>query len=151
VAVSDNKAERFSFQAVVIETLANHAAALREKFYLLNPELLHQALPYLAPYPFIPFLPSKEWTILKISHLARLHMKLISEQRPIFVQNLQDLCNVIFPNGATLMQNTGNTTTKVVLVPKENESEALTQLSVIQSILFNKADPEYHHKVFVEG
>jgi len=176
VPISSQKQDRFSFQAVVVETSVAHAAALWEWFYSLNPDLIRFKHPYTAPYPFVPFLPSRAWTVEKIYKLAMLHLEIITDQRPIFLQNLQDLCNIVFSNSFSLLQgflsmccssspdstelakqlivsmhNTGNPTTKVVLIPKANEEEALKQLAAIHSIMLSNIDAEFHSKVFLEG
>ncbi len=178
VPIAEDKPEKFSFQAVVIETSAKDAAALRERFYSLdNPVKAQQKFPYTGKYQFVPILKSKEWTVTKILRLAKLHVKLISDLKPIFITNLQDLRNEITPAGSTLMQgfygmqfnqtingkpldpvpllhsihNTGNKTTKVALVPSSHHTEALNQFSAIHSILMSNVLPEYHDKVFVSG
>jgi hypothetical protein len=178
VPLAEDNPGKFSFQAVVVETSAKHAATLRERFYSLDhPAKAQQQFPYTGKYQFVPILKSKEWTIQKILRLAKLHVKLISDLKPIFIVNLQDLRNEITPAGSTLMQgfygmtfqqtingkaldpvpllhsihNTGNKTTKVALVPSSHYTEALNQLSAIHSILTSNVSPDYHEKVFVHG
>lgn len=178
VPLVQDKPEKFSFQAVVVETSAKNASALRERFYSLDhPAKAIQAFPYTGKYQFVPMLNSKEWTVPKILRLAKLHVQMVSELKPIFVANLQDLRNEITPTGSTLMQgfygmqfkqainnlvldpvpllhsihNTGNKTTKVALVPASHYSEALSQLSAIHSILTSNVAPEFHDRVFLPG
>jgi len=92
VASSPQKgAPRFSFQAVVVESLANQAAKVRERFFSLNPQVLHATHLYTHLYPLIPFLPSKDWTVEKIHSLARLHVTMLHNQRLVFLHNLQDI------------------------------------------------------------
>jgi hypothetical protein len=47
------------------------------------------------------------------------------------------------------MHNTGKPTTKVVLVQKDHEAEALQQLAAIHSILTANIPQEFHSQVFV--
>jgi hypothetical protein len=177
VPIVEDKPEKYSFQAVVVETSANKAASLRERFYSLDPPTkAHQSFPYTGKYQFVPILKSKEWTVNKILRLAKLHVQIINDLKPIFLTNLQDLRQEITPTGNTLMQgfygmqfqcpesnpaaqvpllhsihNTGNKTTKVALVPSAHYSDALTQLSSIHSILMSNIAPEYQDRVFVKG
>jgi hypothetical protein len=178
VAINPQKKRRYTFQVVAVETSNPHAAKLRERFYSLHPEVQHKTHPYTAPYPFMPFLPSKEWPIDKIYQLARLHVRCIPELVPIFLHNLQDIRNQTADNGNQLMHgfvamrcaipdgsppeilapplldsihNTGRIHTKVVLVPKTMEVETLTQFAIMHSILLNNVAEKYHGNVFVDG
>ncbi len=176
VPVQDGKSERFAFQAVVVETSTQQAASLRERFFSLgDPKQVQQKFPYTGRYQFVPFLKTKEWTVQKILSLARLHVKIVQDLRPIFLSNLQDIHNSIDNGGTTLMQgfygmqytlplgdappepepllhsihNTGKQYTKVALVPTCHYDSALTQLSAIHSILTSYISNEYLDRVFV--
>jgi hypothetical protein len=62
VPISDGSPERYTFQAVVVETAAPHATTLREKFYELeNPATATKSYPYTGSYQFVPLVKSKEW------------------------------------------------------------------------------------------
>jgi hypothetical protein len=59
VPIHDGKPEKYTFQAVVVETAVNQAAALKESFYkLANPLTAHLVHPYTGKYPFVPLLQS---------------------------------------------------------------------------------------------
>jgi hypothetical protein len=167
---------RYHIQAVIVESSAPVAAALRKSFYALQPDITKQKSPYVGRYTFVPFLPSKEWTIDTIYNLARLHMKLITDLMPVCINNVQDIRNIIHPSGVTLYQgflsmltraeatwsgqgpqqllesvhNTGKPTIQVALVPCSHEQEAKIQFAALQLILLNNILPEYHDKVFHE-
>jgi hypothetical protein len=169
--------ERFSFQAIIIETSTKNAAKLRERFYTLeNPSKVQHQFPYTGKYQFVPFLKSKEWTVPKILQLAKLHAKTVQDLSPIFLTNLQDIRTVISDEGDTLLQgfygmqhtstpapdkqpitvplihsvhNTGNKTTKVAIVPSAHYEEALNQFSALHDILATNIANEYHNQVFL--
>jgi hypothetical protein len=177
VPIQDGKPDRYTIQAVIVETSTKHAAILREKFFSLAvPELLQQQFPYTGRYPLIPLIKTKEWTVNKIFSLAKLHVKMMQDLKAIFLTNLQDIQTVIDQDGTTLMQgfygmqfpttlpsqktpeplihsihNTGSKTTKVVLVTTAHYEEALTQLSAIHSILTSSIPQEYHTRVFINS
>jgi hypothetical protein len=71
VAYQEGKPERYSFQAVIIETSTKHAATLKERLFALDPTMGRTEFPYSGKYPFIPLLKSQEWSITKIYQLAR--------------------------------------------------------------------------------
>ncbi len=178
VPIHGGKLEKYTFQAVVVETTANQAAALRESFYkLANPLTAHLEHPYTGKYPFVALLQSKEWTSSKILRLAQYHVSIIQELKSIFIGNLQNIHNVININGETLLQgfygmtkptlpteslseptpllhsvhDTGNKTTKVALVKTSLHEEALNQLAAIHEILTANVSQEYHQAVFVNN
>jgi hypothetical protein len=176
VPVQEGKQERYAFQAVVVETSTQHASVLREKFFSLgHTAKALESYPYTGKYQFVPFLKTKEWTVAKILSLAKLHVRIIQELRPIFIANLQNIHNTI-NDGFTLMQgfygmvhtlpaveggqtvfdpllhsvhNTAKPTTKVALVHISHYEEALKQLSAIHSILTTSIPREYHERVFI--
>jgi hypothetical protein len=178
VPIQDDKQDRYAFQAVVVETSTQQAATLREKFFSMgHPTQVLDRLPYTGKYQFVPFLKTKEWTVTKILSLAKLHVRIVQELRPIFLANLQNIHNTI-NDGITLMQgfygmvssfpggvegqtatepllhsihNTAKPTTKVVLVHASQHEEALKQLSAIHSILTASIPLEYHDKVFIDS
>jgi hypothetical protein len=176
VPIKEGAPEKYTFQAVVVETSSSTAASLRERFYQLENPLMAQAThPYTGKYPFVPLLPSKEWTIQKILRLAKLHESIISDLKPIFLANLSNIHTKINDTGETLLQgfygmtnkattetpsatqkpllhsihNTGQATVKVALTTTKNYEEAVTQLSAIHSILTANIPPAYHSKVFI--
>jgi hypothetical protein len=66
VPIKEGDRSRFSFQAIVVETLVKHAQPLREKFYKLDPPQKAVAnYPYTGNYQFVPMLKTKEWPIEK--------------------------------------------------------------------------------------
>ncbi len=178
VPVQEGKQDRYAFQAVVVEASTQHAASLREKFFSLrNPTEALERFPYTGKYQFVPFLKTKEWTITKLLSLAKLHVRIIQELRPIFLANLKNIHNGI-NDGITLLQgfygmtyqfpaaeegqvqsepllhyihNTAKPTTKVALVHTSHYEEALTQLSAIHSILTASIPKEYHGRIFIDS
>jgi len=136
---------------------------------------LHET-PLHCSIPFDSILAIKGLVSGKIYNLARLHTKMLHDQHPIFLENLQDIRNPITTSGTTLLQgflsmmqalpedsprdasqmplivsmhNTGKPTTTVVLVQKAHEDEALRQLAAIHSILLTNVSTEFHSQVFV--
>jgi hypothetical protein len=96
VPIQEGKPERYAFQAVVIETSTQYAASLWEKFFsLANPTQAVKEYPYTGQYQFIPFLKTKEWTVDKILRLAKLHVKIVQDLRPIFLANLRNIHNCV--------------------------------------------------------
>lgn len=177
VPLQEGKPEKFTFQAIAVETATQFAAKLRERFYSLeNPNIAFNHFPYTGMYQFVPFLKTKEWTCLKILQLAKLHVSIIQDLKPIFIANLQNIHHAIKPDGETLLQgfygmtytppptngvipdkvpllhsihNTGNKTTKVILARTEYYDEALNQLSALHEILTANIPLEYQERVFV--
>lgn len=177
VAIKDGEKERYTFQAIVVETATNNAAKLRERFYKLeNPTVAQTSYPYTGKYQFVPFLKTKEWTTEKIFRLAKIHATMVQDLKPIFLTNIQDIHNEINQDGDSMLQgfygmeynvqssdghparkvpllqsihNTGNPTTKVALVPSSHFEEALNQLAAIHDILATNIASTYHSKVFV--
>jgi hypothetical protein len=170
---SSKNPERFSFQAVAVETSTNHAKQLREAFFS-QPKPVESAkyFPYTGPYQFVPMLQSKEWPVWKIFQLAKVHVKLCGNLEVIYVQNLQDIRNSIGHQGQTLMRgfigltvtvdgktlplihsihNTGRLHVKAVLVHHEQYEYALEQLSVIHQALLSGVPQEFYKKVFVDN
>lgn len=61
VPMVDGKPERFTFQAVLVETLVAHAVKLKEHFYSLGGRLRAKYVyPYTGGYQFVPLLKSRE-------------------------------------------------------------------------------------------
>jgi hypothetical protein len=80
VPLKHGSSERYTFQAVVVETSTTFAKQLREAFYgLQKPSLAKLQYPYTGAYQFVPFLQSKEWTAQKILQLAKVHVAIIKE------------------------------------------------------------------------
>jgi len=118
----------------------------------------------------VPLLKSKEWSVTKICHLAKVHMQLIQDLKLVFLQNIKDLHNSIGPN-FTLCQgfcgmetspstgkpkeillhfihNTSVPTTKVALTKSALYDNAVSQFSVIAGLLKEKISPDYYLNVF---
>lgn len=171
VPVTEGKPEKFSFNAVVVETSVKNAALLRERFYALGDPLnIKNFFPYTGGNQFVPLLKSKEWSVTKIYRLAKVHMQVIMDLKPIFLQNIRDLRNSIGPNfnlrqgfcGMETSPSTGNpielllhsihntsvTTTKVALTKSALYDDAVSQFSVIAGILKEKISPDYYSNVF---
>jgi hypothetical protein len=75
VPTDNNKdSKRYSFPAVAVETSVCQAKSLRENFFAQpKPELAKAKFPYTGPYQFVPTLQSKEWPVIKIVQLAKVH------------------------------------------------------------------------------
>jgi hypothetical protein len=180
VPIKEGDRSRFSFQAIVVETLVKHAQPLREKFYKLDPPQKAVAnYPYTGNYQFVPMLKTKEWPIEKIYQLAKLHVSTIEALQPLFITNLQDVNNIIDDQGNSLMQgfygmtvpsttpetdgatlssrlihsihNTSKNTTKAVLIQKDKVEEAVDQFTNIATILKTNIQPAFHQNVFLPG
>lgn len=105
VPINEGKPEKYTFQAVVIETATTQAATLREEFYKLpNPVSAQLQYPYTGKYTFVPLLQSKEWTVSKILRLAQYHVSIIQDLKTVFISNLQNIHNKINVRGETLLQ-----------------------------------------------
>jgi hypothetical protein len=157
----------------MVEASTKDAKLLCERFYALpKPGDSAQEFPYTGPYMFVPLLMTKEWAPRKIFQLARVHVKLCQNLRAIFLENMQDIRNIISNDGQTLLcrflgmrckqssgeaipvpliHNTGKMFTKVMLVPSENYDDAIDPFSAVHPGLLTRVVPEYHDKVFVEG
>ncbi len=179
VPIQEGKPERYTFQAVVVETATSTAAKLREKFFSLgNPLEAKLNYPYTGHYQFVPFLHTKEWTVPKILRLAKLHVSIVQDLKPIFLGNLKNIHNTIDNDGTTLLQgfygmsystlssntapartvpllhsvhNTGSKTTKTALVSQALFQEALNQLSTLHDILSNNIPESFHGNVFIDS
>jgi len=170
---ANKSAEKYSFPAVAIETSARYAKQLREAFFTQpKPSEAAVKYPYTGPYQFVPMLQSKEWPVLKIYQLAKVHVKLCDNLKVIYVQNLKDIRNAIGPNGHTLMKgflgmtitmegctlpllhsihNTGRENVKAILVHQEYYDYAIENLSTLHVELSSGVPQEYHENVFVEN
>jgi hypothetical protein len=170
---SSKDSKRYSFPAVVVETSARQAKRLRESFFSQpKPEISKAKFPYTGPYRFVPTLQLKEWPIVKIYQLAKVHVKICQNLKPIFIQNLQDIRNAIASDGHTLMRgflgmsrkiedkvyalihsvhNTNHPHIKAILVPQENYEVAVEQFSTIHLDLLSGVPREFHSSVFVDG
>jgi hypothetical protein len=115
VPIDNSKdAKRYSFLAVAVETSVRQAKHLREAFFSLpKPEISKAKYPYTGQYQFVPLLQSKEWPIVKIFQLAKVHVKICQNLKPIFLQNLPDIRNAISSDGHTLMRGFQGMTRKV--------------------------------------
>lgn len=104
VPVLEGQPKKFPFQAVVVETSAANAQALRERFYALEkPTTFNRTYPYTGSYQFVPLIKSKEWPLTKILNLAQLHVKIIQDLRTIYLSNIQDLNSVANDDGDHLL------------------------------------------------
>jgi hypothetical protein len=149
------------------------------KFYELDQPIKVQVnYPYTGMYQFVPLLKSKEWPISKIFQLVQLHVTIVDGLRPLFIENLQDINNVIDDQGNSLMQgfygmtvsspqadvaegitptspsshsihNTQKHTTKVILLQSNKFVDAVDQFSNIHNILQNNIKKQYHMNVFI--
>jgi len=170
---SSKDSKRYSFPAVAVETSARQAKCLRESFFSQpKPEISKAKVPYTGPYQFVPTLQSKEWPVVKIYQLAKVHVKICQNLKPIFIQNLQDIRNAIASDGHTLMRgflgmsrkiedkvyalihsvhNTNCPHIKAIPVPQENYEVAVEQFSTIHLDLLSGVPREFHSSVFVDG
>jgi hypothetical protein len=132
------------------------------------------AYPYTGIYQFVLMLKSTEWPISKIYQLARLHAAIIDNLRPLYLENLRDINNVISVDNTSLMQsfydlsvttidkqisdgimpapqlvhsihNTSNKNTKAIFVQTWKYEEAIGQLANIYNILRASVPPAFHH------
>jgi hypothetical protein len=167
IPIADGTPERFTFQAVVVETAAAHASSLHEKFYELeNPATARLNYPYTGGYQFVPMLKSKEWSIQKILQLAKLHESIISNLRPLYLENLQDIHHIVNDAGGSLlegflntsvdgnpifhsMHNMGHGRNKVLLSHHDQLDSAIDTLGTIHETLFSEVDIKYHTNVFL--
>jgi hypothetical protein len=104
--------------------------------------------------------------------LAKVHVKICQNLKPIFLQNLQDIRNIIASDGHTLMRgflgmtrkvenkvvplihsvcNTNRPTIKAVLVPQENFDLVVEQFGSLHLDLLSGVPQDYHGNVFVNG
>jgi hypothetical protein len=105
VPIKEGDPGRYNIYAVIVETSVKEAAQLRERFYQLkHPKEAHKDHPYTGSYQFVPMLKSKQWPVEKIYQLAQLHVSIMDHLRPLYIQNIQDINNVIVPNGDSLLQ-----------------------------------------------
>jgi hypothetical protein len=151
VPISDGKPKRFPFHAVVIETSVEHATRLRERFYSLgDPDRAAKIYPYMGKYFFVPLSKFKEWPVDKIWKLAKTNADIIRNLRPIFVENLQDLRNLISQQASlregfmTLTHMEYDTAGKLtsqelILHSIHNTSNPTTKVAVVPHHLYNAA------------
>jgi hypothetical protein len=118
-------------------------------------------------------LQSKEWPIVKIFQLAKVHVKLCQNYRVIYIQNVQDIRNAVGENGHTILRgflgmtymkstrdkvqlihsihNTRRKNIKAVLVPHEHYDLAIVQFGALHQCLLAGIEGKYHKNVFIEG
>jgi hypothetical protein len=61
VPITDGSTERYTFQAVIVETATSYAATLRGKNYQLeDPATATRNFPYTGGYQFVPMIKSKD-------------------------------------------------------------------------------------------
>ncbi len=115
----------------------------------------------------------------KIFLFAQLHVRIIDDLKPIYINNLHDLNNVVNAENDALLHsfytlritektfpplgyieedqllhsihNTGKPHIKAALVQLSKYTDALRQLELINTTLSNEIDPHYHKNVFLEG
>ncbi len=102
-----------------------------------------------------------------------MHVRLCQNLKALFLDNIQNIHNVVSTEGYTLfcgflgmrwkspedvevtliqsIHNTGKPYTNVALIPSENYEEALVQFSAIHPGILSKVAPEFHDKVFIQG
>lgn len=173
VAIANGREERFAFPAVAIETSAKFSKKLREAFFAQpKPADAKIDYPYTGIYQFVPMLQSKEWPTTKIFQLAKVHTKMCQNMKVIYLENLQDIRNVIGTEGQMLargflglatttasgpvqlihsIHNTGRRGIKAVLVYNENYEAALESLATIHQQLLAGVNPAYHKQVFIDN
>lgn len=169
VPISEGSRERFAFQAVVVETATASAATLRERFYELeNPSSATLIYPYTGGYQFVPMLKSKEWPIEKILKLAKIHVAIVQDLHPLYLENLQDIHHVVNDSGDSLLQgfasfehqntpvfhsmhNMGLGKNKVLLVNSSMRGIAIEKLGSIHEILHANIPSAFHPNVFTTG
>jgi hypothetical protein len=123
-------------------------------------------------------LKSKEWSVKKIFQLAQLHVSIIDDLKPIYVQHIQDLNNLVGDNVPLLnwfydltttrddyprsghvpsnqllhsIHNITNKIVKVALVQSAKYLDAIGQLKNLPITLRNTIDPSFHDSVFIAG
>lgn len=177
VPLAHGNTNRYSFPAVAIVTSARMAKRLQEAMFSLpKPSDAKTVYPYTGIYQFVPVLTSKEWPPSKIFQLVKVQTKICQNLRVIYLENLQDLRNVIGTEGQVLLRgfmamamamamtrktdtdeaplihsvhNTSRKTIKAVLVPRENYDDALEAFSTLHQQLLSGVHPDFHKKVFV--
>jgi len=104
---------------------------------------------------------------LRNGQLAKIHAKIISNLRAIFIADIQDIWNIISPDGGKLLcgflcmnhttetgiyplfhpvHNKGKPMVKDALNPQEAYDAALDRFGVIHSDLMSHITPEYHNQ-----
>jgi hypothetical protein len=180
VPIKECELGRFSFQAVVVETAAQHASHLCEKFYLLeDSKRAAVTYPYTGMYQFVPVLKSKEWPISKIYQFSRLHVAIIEDLQTIYIQNLPDLNNLAADQNISMfhwfygleatgmehthtghvpgnqlihsVHNMANELVKVVLVQTAKYVDANGRIENLENIIWNIIAVEYHPNVLILG
>jgi len=180
VPIKEGESGCFSFQAAVVETAAQHANHLREKFYLLeDPKRAAVTYQYTGINHFFPVLKSKEWSISKIYQLSRLHVAIIEDLKTIYIQNLPDLNNLVADQNISLLHwfdgleatsmehnhtghvpsnqlihsvhNMANKLIKVVLVQTSKNVDAIGHMESLENIIRNNIAVEYHPNVLIPG
>lgn len=171
VPIAPGKDERYAFPAVAVESSTKFAKRLREAFFAQpKPSEAKLQFPYTGMYQFVPVIQSKEWPISKIFQLAKVHTKICQNLKVVYLENLQDIRNVIGTEGQLLMRgflgmvtttdfgtvqliqsihNTGRNGIKAALVPKEHYEAALEHFATLHQQLLSGVNPEYHKKVFI--
>lgn len=109
----------------------------------------------------------------KIFRLVKVHVKICQNLKVIYLQNLQDIRNVVGSHGHTLMSgflgmthttnpqctvplihsvhNMGRTNIKAVLIPQENYEIAVDQFGGLHQGLLAGIPQQYHANVFVDN
>jgi len=104
----------------------------------------------MGKYFFVPLLKFKEWPVDKIWKLAKTYADIIRNLRPIFVENLQDLRNLISQQASlregfmTLTHMEYDTAGKLtsqelILHSIHNTSNPTTKVAVVPHHLYNAA------------
>lgn len=104
VFIEPGKDQKYSFQAIAVDTAVTHSRHIQEAFFSLpKPAVAQQLYPYPGPYQFVPLLVSKEWSTQKIFQLAKVHVRICQNLKVIYIENLWDVHNVISEDGHTLL------------------------------------------------
>jgi hypothetical protein len=104
VFIEPGKDQKYSFQAIAVDTAVTHSRHIQEAFFSLpKPAVAQQLYPYPGPYQFVPLLVSKEWSTQKIFQLAKVHVRICQNLKVIHIENLWDVHNVISEDGHTLL------------------------------------------------
>jgi hypothetical protein len=109
--------------------------------------------------------------VSKIFQLAKLHTRICHNLQVMYIDNLQDVRNVIVDDGQMLMRgftdmilapgslipllhsvrNTSRPYTKAILFPREHYQEVINQMGAVHPGLLAKVQPPYFDKVLVRN
>jgi hypothetical protein len=105
VPMVEGNPQKFTLQAIIVKTSTSHAGTLRERFYNLeNPATAVLNYPYTGGDQFVPMIKFKEWPIQKKIQLAKIHVSIIADLRPIYLENLADIHSKVHDSGESILQ-----------------------------------------------